>query len=174
MLTEEELMNDRKIASSWVISFVSVWVGSCIFCAVLVPHIYGLHGTDTLNSYSSLSEQREAFWGASAIATFFSSFFVGLVVQRRFKKKDTVILAWVVAFFGLTIYGLLGCEGILGGGFAVGHLHVSTNLLFPSFMFAEFNFFTFILELAPLTAFVAAILTYLSLQFTRQGNARIV
>jgi hypothetical protein len=170
-------MHDRKVALGWVITLVSVWVASCIFCAMSIPNIYGLHGAATIYPYGSVGEQRIAFWRASAIATFFSTCLVGFVLQRRFKETKTVLLAWVGTFLGLSLYGIAGGQGFLVGSITAGHLHTLTRLLFPSRIFSEFNFFTFIFEVAPLTAIVAALITYLSLKLCRakvQSEPRIV
>lgn len=157
-------MHNWKVALGWAITLVSVWVGSCICCAISIPHIYSLHGAATIYPYGSVGEQRMAIWRASAIATFFSTCLVGFVLQRKFNGAKTGLLAWPVTFLGLALYGFAGCGGVLGEGLTVGHLHISTDPLFPSRIFAEFNFLTFVFEVAPITAFVAGVLAYLSLK----------
>ncbi|MGO9775354.1 MAG: hypothetical protein ACLPM3_02065 [Terracidiphilus sp.] len=170
-------MHDRKIALSWVISLVSVWVGSCVFCAISIPHLYGIHVADILYSYGSVGAVNLAIWRACAIATFFSTCLVGLALQRRLSAAKTGLLAWAATFLGLALYGFAGCGGVLGEGLTVGHLHISMDPLFPSLIFAEFNFLTFMFEVAPLTAIVAAVIAYLSLKLCLakiQSEPRIV
>jgi hypothetical protein len=167
------LMHYGKVALSWAISFVSVWVGSCVCCAISIPHIYGLHGAATLYPYGSVGEQSIDIWRASAIATFFSSCLVGFVLQRRLNEAKTALLACAGTFLVLALYGFAGCQGVLGESLTVGHLRVSTELLFPALIFSEFNFLTFIFEVAPITAFVAAVLAYLSLKCIRRATGRV-
>jgi hypothetical protein len=63
------------------------------------------------------------------------------------------------------LYGIAGCGGVLGEGLTIGSWSISTDFLFPSLYFAEFNFLTFIFEVAPITAIAAGLLTYISLRF---------
>ena len=61
----------------------------------------------------------------------------------------------------LVLYGIAGCGGVLGGDWKNAYWNGASNFIFPSTFFSEFNFLTFIFEIAPTTAVAQFVLLHI-------------
>ena len=64
----------------------------------------------------------------------------------------------------LALFSIAGCQGNLGQ---------FSNFFFPSTFFAEYNFLTFIFEIAPTTSIAASLLLYTFLRLFRSAGQEI-
>jgi hypothetical protein len=145
----------------WLVTAI-VTAGSFAICLVAIHEFYGLHGEATLYPYTSPSEQWRVIARVALLATtgIFWSIFLG--TQGRYAPRTAAMWTGVGALATLTLYGVLGCGGVLGNDLTVGSWHGSTEFFFPSLVFSEFNFLTFIFEVAPTTAGTASLLVLVS------------
>ncbi|MGB6932667.1 MAG: hypothetical protein WBD91_07805 [Acidobacteriaceae bacterium] len=91
------------------------------------------------------------------------------------KERRAAIIALrtgLASLFTLTIYGIAGCGGVLGGNLNIGGWHLSTDVVFPSTFFSEYNWLTFIFEVGPATSLFSALLLYTLVRLQLYGNAR--
>ena len=143
-------------------------IGAFAACVGAMFHFYGLHGEATLYPYKTQNEQTIVILRTALIATIASSWAIWIGVQRRGRPEIAALWVGVGTEISLTLYGVAGCGGVLGEGIALGRRHLSTNFFFPSLFFSEFNFLTFIFQVAPVTAAAAGLIVYL---FVRRFHA---
>lgn len=141
-------------------SILTALFGTCIVCALAIHYCYGLHGTDTLWPYKNLLEQQSAILRTALIGTLGSSWAIWFGARRGRNPRTFALWAAFGTLITLVLYGIAGCGGVLGGNHANGYWNGVSNFVFPSTFFAEFNFLTFIFEIAPTTAVAEFILLY--------------
>ncbi len=147
------------------------WAGTFAACVTATCGFYDLHGMVALSADENylkaiLDVVRFAF-----IATFFSLWALWWSVRRRRRSGVAALWAGVGVLITLALYGVGGCGGVLGDELAIGNWRWSMEFFFPSFFFSEFNFLTFIFEVAPVTAMTTGVLVYFLLKYGRVVGA---
>jgi hypothetical protein len=140
---------------------VAVLLGTCIVCALAIHYFYDLHGAATLWPYQSLFEQDVAILRTAVIGTIASSWAIWFGARRGRNPRSFALWAALGVLVTLILYGWAGCGGVLGGDSKIAGWNKVVEFLFPSTFFAEYNFLTFIFEIAPATALAAVLLLYL-------------
>jgi hypothetical protein len=130
-------------------------------------YFYDLHGAATLYPYKSQFEQDIVIIRTALIATVASSWAIWFGVRRGHSRGIVMLRTGLATLLTLALYGVAGCGGVLGGGWTIGGWHSSTDFIFPSTFFSEFNFLTFIFEIAPTVAVTEALLAGLCLRWAR-------
>jgi hypothetical protein len=150
--------------SSRIVGTALALTGTCLCCAVAIVHFYGLHGAATLWPYKSQFEQNLVIIRTALIATLVSSWAVWFGARRKHNFVPVMLRTGLATLVTLALYGFAGCGGVLGGDYhnAIGGL--LSDLIFPSTFFAEFNFLTFIFQVAPVVAIAEGILLYFALR----------
>ena len=141
--------------------FVAVILaGTCVCCSGAIFYFYGLHGAATLYPYKSQFEQDIVVFRTALIATVASSWAIWFGKWRGHGPGIVMLRNGLATLLTLVLYGVAGCGGVLGG------VHGSTFFIFPSTFFSEFNFLTFIFEVAPTVAVAEALLAGLCSKWT--------
>ncbi len=154
------------------ITIAIVWGGMLICCTLAIKYFYGLHSTATLYPYKNQFEQNVAVVRTALIATVASSWAIWFGIGKEHRVVIVALRTGLASLLTLTIYGIAGCGGLLGGDSIVGGWHRSTDAIFPSTFFSEYNWLTFVLEVAPTTSLFAALLVYALFRLQRYGKTR--
>lgn len=141
-------------------AILSVLVGTCIVCALAIRYFYSFHGADTLWPYTSLLEQDIAIFRTALIGALASSWAIWFGSTPGRSPRTFALLAALGTLVTLVLYGIAGCGGVLGGNSENAFWNKASDFIFPSTFFAEFNFLTFIFEVAPTTAVAEFILLH--------------
>lgn len=141
-------------------AILTVLFGTSIACALAIHHFYGLHGVDTLWPYKNLLQQYLAILRTALIAVSASSWAIWFGARRGRSPRTFALCAALGTLITLVLYGVAGCAGVLGGNYHNAFWNWASDFIFPSTFFAEFNFLTFIFEIAPTTAVAELILLY--------------
>lgn len=139
---------------------LTVLFGTCIASALAIHYFYGLHGADTLWTYKNLPEQDIAIFRTGLTGALASSWAIWFGARRSRNPRTFALWAALGTLITLVLYGIAGCGGVLGGNYKNGYLNEVSEFIFPSTFFSEFNFLTFIFEIAPTTAAAEFILLY--------------
>jgi hypothetical protein len=115
---------------------------------------------DTLWPYKSLLEQRIAILRIALIGALASSWAIWFGARLGRNPRTFALWAALGTLITLVLYGIAGCGGVLGGNYENAYWNGASDFIFPSTFFAEFNFLTFIFEIAPTTAVAEFILLY--------------
>ncbi len=138
----------------------AVLFGTCITCGLAFHYFYGLHGAATLWPYKSLLDQYIVIFRTALICTIASSWAIWFGARRGSNPRTFALWAALGILITLVLYGIAGCGGVLGGDSNIAEWNLVKNLIFPSSFFSEYNFLTFIFEIAPTTAIVEVLLLY--------------
>lgn len=136
----------------WV-AFLGIWVGTCICCALAIAFFYGLgrEGT-TIYPFKDRAEQTWAVLQTSAAATLSSSWGIWFGARRKRSPAMNMLRTAFATQVSLTFYSIIGMQ------LATKNLRSAFDLIFRSTFFAEYNWLTFILEVAPVTSCGATLL----------------
>lgn len=135
-----------------------------VVCTASIFYFYGLHGRATLYPYQTQAQQTLVIMRIALFVTLLSFWPLWFSLRRERRPRTAALWSGFGALFVLALYGLAGCGGLLGGSIGVAGWHTSTRFFFPSLFFSEFNFLTFIFEVAPATAAFAGLTVYSSLK----------
>jgi len=127
--------------------------GTCVCCAGAIFYFYDLHDAGMLYPFKSPFDQGLGLVRTALIATIASSWAIWFGVKRGQGPVRAMLRTGLATLLTLVLYGFAGCGGVLGS------VHGSTDFIFPSTFFSEFNFLTFIFEVAPTVAVAEALLT---------------
>jgi hypothetical protein len=141
-------------------SIVAVLLGTCLGCALAIHYFYGLNGADPLWPFKSFFEQDVAILRTAVIGTIASSWAIWFGARRGRNPRSFALWAGLGVLFTSILYGWAGCGGVLGGDSKIVVWNEVTEFIFPSTFFAEYNFLTFIFEIAPTTALAATLLLF--------------
>lgn len=134
-----------------------VWVITCVCCAIAMAWFYGLFSAGTIYPFKSDWELGFAVLRTAFIATLVSSWAIWLGTGR---KRS---LAMIFLRIGFAVQASLTIFAILGSGIVLGSSKwQAVNVVFPSIFFGEYNWLTFIFEVAPTTSIAACLLLFLS------------
>lgn len=139
----------------------AVLSGTFISCGFAIRYFYGLHGAATLWPYKSLLEQYIVIFRTALICTIASSWSIWFGARRAGNPRSFALWAAPGIFITLILYGVAGCGAVLGGDSKIAEWNLLTHVIFPSNFFSEYNFLTFIFEVAPTTAIAEVLLLYL-------------
>lgn len=144
---------------------VLILSGACLCCAVAIFYFYGLHN-DAANMYPFKRplDQDIVVIRTALIATIASSWAIWFGTRRGQSRGIVMLRSGLATLLTLVLYGVAGCGGVLGS------VHGSTDFIFPSTFFSEFNFLTFIFEVAPTVAVAEALLLGLCFRWTRPDS----
>lgn len=128
-----------------------VWLGTFVCCALAIVRFYGLlHGHDVY-PLGGNREQAIAAVRTGLIATFASSWAIWIGTSQRSRLTTALWRTGLATQISLTLFAIAGWQS-----------PPSLDLIFPSTFFAEYNWLTFIFQVAPATAIAASFLLYLS------------
>jgi hypothetical protein len=147
-----------------VAAFIGVWIGSCLCCALAIVFFYGVgHAGTYIYPFKDRSEQVVAALQTAIAAMLISSWAIWFGISRKRSRGMAVLQAALATEASLTIYALAGLQ------LAIRDWRSPLDLIFPSTFFAEYNWLTFILEVAPVTSCAVTIFLFLRL---RGGDQR--
>jgi len=161
-------VNQEKAPSSKnvnvaIVSTIVFVIGTFLFCAVAVAYCYGLQNGRTLDPFKSYSEELAAVLRTALTASVLSSWGVWVVLRGKRSFWSILPRMGSATQISLTLYAILGWQPVsdrLG----------SLNIFFPSTFFAEYNWLTFIFEVAPVTSIASSVLLYAFLRSFRPGG----
>jgi hypothetical protein len=149
--------SEGRIVERRYLLIATVWVGTCICCAVAMIYFYSLLESGILYPFHSKFEECVVSSRTALFATLVSSWAIWLGA----KPKRSIVMALLLTGFAtqlsLTLYAVVGWEPISSW---LGHV----DFIFPSTFFAEYNWLTFIFEVAPVTSIAACLLLFSSLK----------
>ena len=137
-------------------SLLPVWLGTWLCCGLAILYFYSLlNGIEY--PFESRFQQAVVALRIALIATIISSGAASLIIRRNVRVRTAM---WLTAFANqamLTVFAVIGLQ------LATSQTETAVlNWAFPSTFFAEYNWLTFILEVAPATSVSAFALVYLS------------
>jgi hypothetical protein len=147
-----QISPDRRVGLTCALL---VWLGSWLCCGLAIVYFYNLSGS-TYYPFESRSQQIITAFRTALIATIISSGISWLVTASKPRLRMSMLRVALTTQAILTLFALSGHR-----------LAISTRQLpildwgFPSIFFAEYNWMTFILEVAPATSI--AVLLWLHL-----------
>lgn len=151
-----------KIANSRYICGALAWIGTWICCTLAMMYFYSLSGTRTVDPFKSHFEQSVAVVRTAFAATLVVSWAIWLGVRRKSSFLVAVLKTGSAVEASLILYAIVGLR------VAVADWRSPLDLVFPSTFFAEYNWLTFILEVAPVTAIGASLLSYFPFRPTKR------
>lgn len=148
----------KNVNSRYVVITIA-WLCTWICCTLAIVYFYGLSGNGVVDPFRSHFEEVVAALQTALVATLASSW----AIWFGAKQKRSLVMAMLRTGFAtqvsLTFYGIADWRS-----------PSSLNFIFPSTFFAEYNWLTFIFEVAPVTS-TAAILPFLFIN-TAKRRAR--
>jgi len=155
------MQRERKQYKEAIVA-LAVWLASCAFCASTMMYFYGLsHSETVLYPFNSRSEQTTAVWQTAGEAMLCSSWTIWLSLNRKRNPISTAIGAAIGTGLSLSVFAVVGLQSCLSGW------HPFFHVIFRSTFFAEYNWLTFILEVAPATSCFVGLLLF---WFTRKKS----
>jgi hypothetical protein len=132
----------------------AVLLGTCASCASAIVYFYNLlHGHD-LYPLGGNREQGVAALRTAVIASLVSLWAIWIGTRQEYRLAVVFLRTGLAVQVCLTLFALAGWQSPSWLG-----------PIFPSTFFAEFNWLTFIFEVAPATAIAASLLLYLSFRW---------
>ena len=126
-----------------------IWTSTCLISSGAMIYFYGLFGMGTVDPFRSHFEQGLAVLRTTLVAMLASLWVIWFGMRRRRGLVNAIMRTGLAMQFSLTLYALLGWRS-----------PAPLNLIFPSTFFAEYNWLTFIFEVAPVTSVAASLLVY--------------
>lgn len=111
--------------------------------------------------FESVSPQTITAFRTALIATLVSSWVAWLYVRRERQARTAALRTALASQAMLTLFVLIGFQ-------LDPHRICRRDWVFPSTFFAEYNWLTFIFEIAPATSVAALFLMYLFLRFSQE------
>ena len=141
------------------IATAAAWFGACASCAMAMAWFYDLFDGGTIYPFKSHWGLRFAVLRTASIATLASSWALWFGTRRRRSLPMTLLRIGFATQISLTLFA------ILGSGIVLGSTRWSVvDVVFPSTFFSEYNWLTFIFEVAPTTSLAASLLLFLSVR----------
>lgn len=130
-----------------LVTVLTASLGTCVSCALAIIYFYGLlRGADIYplggNREQGIAAARTAF-----SATVVSSWAIWIATKQGLRLTTALWRLGLGIQISLTLLAIAGWQSASRLG-----------LIFPSTFFAEYNWLTFILEVAPATSVAAALL----------------
>ena len=138
-----------------VMAVGGIWMMSCVCCALAIVYFYGLaHPVTVLYPFTNRRDQGTAIVGTAVVATLCSSWAVWWGLHRRRSRKSTAFQAAIWTEVSLSAFSLVGRQIALTGW------RSPLDLIFSTTLFSEYNWLTFVLEVAPVTSCVVGLLLF--------------
>jgi len=125
-------------------------------CALAIIYFYSLLTAGVLYPFKSHFEQVVSGLRTAVFATLAASWAIWLGMRGKRSLSITMLKAGVATQASFTVFAVIGLR------VAIASLRSPLDLVFPSTFFDEYNWLTFILEVAPVTSATAGVLLYLS------------
>lgn len=145
------------------VALVLPWVGATICCAFAMIAFYGLLGNRILFPFKTHADQIIAVSQTALAATVISSWAMWFGARGKPDLKTVLLRTGVGTQLSLTLFAVTGLLATLLDR------HSPLDLVFHSTFFAEYNWLTFIFEVAPLTSIAACLLLYFCLRMKRKS-----
>jgi|SRR5581483_2962252 len=148
-----------------VLSALTLWLGTGFSCGLAIVYFYSLFHSIRY-PFEGPSQQILVAFRTALIATFSSTVVVWFAAGRKERTRTVTLRTALATQATLTLFAVIGFrlairDKTISGG----------DCAFPSTFFAEYNWLTFILDVAPLTSIAAALLMCLCPRISR---ARVV
>jgi hypothetical protein len=147
------MVNRQNVLSQFTAIIITM-IGTFIVFALALIYFFDWHWTNPDFPLRSYSEKIFPILITSLIATLLAIVPIWLGAMGRHKFGMIFLRTGLALQASLTLYAMAGCQGVLGG-----YEHISSHI-FPSTFFAEYNFFTVMLEVAPVTSIAPSLLLY--------------
>lgn len=148
------MANKPKVRSRYI-AIAATWLGACLFCIVAMIYFYGLFGAGIIYPFRNHSEQGFAVFRTAVTATIVSSWAIWLGARGRRGLGSILLRTGLATQASLALYAIVGLR------MATADWRSPLDFIFPATFFAEYNWLTFILEVAPVTSVAASLLLYL-------------
>lgn len=135
---------------------LTAWAFACASCTLAMLYFDGLLGSGSTYPYESHSQLLLAVCRTAFTATLASSWALWLGANQGRRIRVRMLQTGLAMQGSLTLYGIAGWQHAIGGFLLSPHL----DLIFPPAFFAEYNWLTFIFEVAPVTSLVASLRVY--------------
>jgi len=149
------LVRVRSVGTQYLLITIT-WLVSCIVCALAIAYFYDLLGSSTIYPFKNASEQGVAILKTAVSATLVSSWAIWLGTKGDSSFGKILLKAGIPMQLTFALYAVIGLNVDMADR------RMSIEWIFPSTFFAEYNWLTFILEVAPVTALAASLLLYSS------------
>ena len=149
------MRDDKAQARRWL-SIAGTWTVAFGVCAISISYFYGFLGPDVLFPFKTQPEELMAAVRTALVATAISVWAIWFGAKSR--GGIPAILLWT----GLGIQATLTLYSILGLQICISIASANTELFFSGTFFSEFNWLTFIFEVAPATALSACLLLFIT------------
>jgi len=123
-------------------------------------YFYGLFGAGIIYPFRNHFEQGIAVFRTALTATILSSWAIWFGARGKGELGSILLKTGLATQASLTLYAIVGLQ------VAIADWRSPLDLIFPATFFAEYNWLTFILEVALVTSVAASLLLYL---FLRRG-----
>lgn len=148
------------------ITALTVWLGTCVSCALAIVYFYSLLRGHDIYPIGRNRGQCLAAARTAVIATIFSLWAIWIGTKQECRRRMALWRTGLGIQISLTLFATAGWQITKSLDLQIA---TTLDLIFPSTFFAEYNWLTFILEVAPATAVAAAVLLYLC---SRHSSAR--
>jgi hypothetical protein len=155
--------NDKALARRWV-SIAGTWAVASGICAIAISYFYGLLGPGILFPFKTHAEEMMAATRTALAATSISVWAIWFGSRSRGGISANLLWAGLGVQATMTLYSILGLQVCISVD------SISTELFFPSTFFAEFNWLTFIFEIAPVTALSSCLLLLMTARWRRSAS----
>jgi hypothetical protein len=151
---EELKMSKAMCWGSRYVPITAALSGTFISCALAIACFYGLWSKEIIYPFGNHSEEVVTVLCTATIATLVSSWAIWIGTSRKRSLAMTLLRTGLPIQASLTLYAMVGLR------MAITWNSSHVNLVFPSTFFSEYNWLTFIFEVAPVTSIGASLLLY--------------
>jgi hypothetical protein len=152
------MVTERGVTSRFIF-IATAWILTFLCCALAMAYFYGLLSGGLFDPFKNYTEEGLAVLRTAFPATLLSSLAIWIGIKGNHGLRGIFLRTGIATQISLTLYAIAGWQPISD------HLG-AVNLIFPGTFFAEYNWLTFILEVAPVTSLSASLL--LCLYFWRK------
>ena len=156
-------MPNKQDARSRYIVVAATWIGTCLVCAMAMIYFYSLFGAGIIYPFRNHFEQAIAVFRTALTATIVSSWAICFGTRGKGGLGLILLKTGPATQASLTLYAIVGLQ------VAIADWRSPLDLIFPATFFADYNWLTFILEVAPVTSLTTSLLLYLYLRLDRRG-----
>lgn len=132
-----------------------IWTVSCVCCASAIIYFYGLdHAATVIYPFRSHTEQGAAVVETAVVAMLCSSWAIWFGLNQKRSPRRMALRGAVGTEVSLAVFSVVGLQ------VALANWRSPLDLIFRSTFFAEYNWLTFVLEVAPVTSCVVGLLLF--------------
>jgi hypothetical protein len=151
------MRSNNLIAKPRYILVGAVSLGTWVFCALAMFYFYGLFESGVLDRFHGKLEECIVVSRTALFATLVALWAIWMGAKPKNGRGMALLQTGLATQLSLTLYALVGWEPISDW---LGHV----GFIYPSTFFAEYNFLTFILEVAPVTSIATSLLLFCGLK----------